>query len=138
MENSRKLILQAEEQIQQFADQLFRAKQVVDGVEAIERLLKDAAQQIHAACQALEQAQQQVNNAVQQVQRVSQTSQEAISSAVALMSRLKDETSQSLNTLRAQLDHIEQATARQTKILYLAAALLLMVFLLGIAGLVLR
>lgn len=193
MEHTRELILQAEEQIQQFADQLARAKQVVDGVETIEKLLHDAAQQVSVACKTLEQAQQhasdvlrdasllaqrsirELEHATQQVvqtnqqmlhtlqqqignqaeqqrrqldtiaqelatqtQRIAQTSQEAISSAIALMARLKDETLQSLQGIRAQLDSMEQTTARQAKILYLIIALLIVVLILGVGGLVVR
>lgn len=141
MEHSRELILQAEEQIQQFADQLSRAKRVVDEVETVEKLLRDAAQRVSVACEALEHTQQQINAHFEQqgrqIQDIAQELANQTSSAIALMVRLKDETIQALQTVGMQLGSIEQAIAKQTKILYLIVALLVVVLIVSVLALVL-
>lgn len=130
MEHSRELILQAEEQIQQMADQLSRAKQVVDSVETVEQLLQNAFLQVDAARKTLESAHQQSSNAlndtlrlvqrsVQQLehtgQSVAQTSQQLVYTLQQQISAHFTQQNQQIQTIATEIDRQVQRVAQTSQ-----------------------
>lgn len=130
MEHSRELILQAEEQIQQMADQLSRAKQVVDSVETVEQLLQNAFLQVDAARKTLESAHQQSSNAlndtlrlvqrsVQQLehtgQSVAQTSQQLVYTLQQQISAHFTQQNQQIQTIATEIDRQVQRVTQTSQ-----------------------